>query len=140
MDARPIALEEHPATGLPAFAIVGLPDTEVKEARDRVRAALQSAGYELPARRITVNPAPADLPKESGRFGAGDRCPGLSGGHAAGGVRAFVRAFVRTFRGRGRRCAAGVPSAGRGLISPPALSSPDVATSHTYGRCKKNVA
>jgi magnesium chelatase family protein len=50
------------------LSIVGLPDTEVKEARERVRAALQNAGFELPARRITVNLAPADLPKESGRF------------------------------------------------------------------------
>jgi magnesium chelatase family protein len=50
------------------FTIVGLPDTEVKESRDRVRAALQNAGFEFPARRITVNLAPADLPKESGRF------------------------------------------------------------------------
>jgi len=52
----------------PYFTIVGLPETEVKEAKDRVRAALQNAGFEFPARRITVNLAPADLPKESGRF------------------------------------------------------------------------
>ena len=51
-----------------AFTLVGLPETEVKEARDRVRAAIQNARYEFPARRITVNLAPADLPKESGRF------------------------------------------------------------------------
>ncbi|MFJ3056947.1 YifB family Mg chelatase-like AAA ATPase [Herbaspirillum sp. NPDC087042] len=50
------------------FTIVGLPEAEVKEARDRVRAALQNARFEVPARRITVNLAPADLPKESGRF------------------------------------------------------------------------
>jgi magnesium chelatase family protein len=50
------------------FTIVGLPETEVKEAKDRVRAALQNARFEFPARRITVNLAPADLPKESGRF------------------------------------------------------------------------
>ncbi|MBC7414303.1 MAG: YifB family Mg chelatase-like AAA ATPase, partial [Herminiimonas sp.] len=50
------------------FTIVGLPDTEVKESKDRVRAALQNGGFEFPARRITVNLAPADLPKESGRF------------------------------------------------------------------------
>ena len=52
----------------PAFNLVGLPDTEVREARDRVRAALQNAQFEFPARKITVNLAPADLPKESGRF------------------------------------------------------------------------
>ncbi|MFX6759502.1 magnesium chelatase domain-containing protein, partial [Acinetobacter baumannii] len=48
--------------------IVGLPEAEVKEAKDRVRAALQNARFEFPARRITVNLAPADLPKDSGRF------------------------------------------------------------------------
>jgi magnesium chelatase family protein len=48
--------------------LVGLPDTEVREARDRVRAAIQNCGFEFPQRRITVNLAPADLPKESGRF------------------------------------------------------------------------
>lgn len=68
MEAPPVNVEVHLANGLPSFTIVGLPDTEVKEARDRVRAALQNGGFELPARRITVNLAPADLPKESGRF------------------------------------------------------------------------
>src|SRR3982751_5082491 len=50
------------------ITIVGLPETEVKEAKDRVRAALQTARFDFPARRITINLAPADLPKESGRF------------------------------------------------------------------------
>ncbi|MCP1575456.1 magnesium chelatase family protein [Herbaspirillum rubrisubalbicans] len=68
MSALPVTVEVHLANGLPAFTIVGLPDTEVKEARDRVRAALQNARFEFPARRITINLAPADLPKESGRF------------------------------------------------------------------------
>lgn len=68
MDAPLVTVEAHLANGLPSFTIVGLPDTEVKEAKDRVRAALQTARFEFPARRITVNLAPADLPKESGRF------------------------------------------------------------------------
>jgi magnesium chelatase family protein len=68
MAAPEVLVEVHLANGLPAFAIVGLPETEVKEARDRVRAALQNARFEFPNRRITVNLAPADLPKESGRF------------------------------------------------------------------------
>ncbi|WP_443114697.1 YifB family Mg chelatase-like AAA ATPase [Herbaspirillum seropedicae] len=68
MNAPPVTVEVHLANGLPSFAIVGLPEAEVKEARDRVRAALQNARFEFPARRITVNLAPADLPKESGRF------------------------------------------------------------------------
>lgn len=68
MQAPEVSVEVHLANGLPAFAMVGLADTEVKESRDRVRAAIVNAGFELPARRITVNLAPADLPKESGRF------------------------------------------------------------------------
>jgi magnesium chelatase family protein len=68
LDAPPVAVEVHLAGGLPAFNLVGLPDTEVKEARERVRAALSNAQFEFPARKITVNLAPADLPKESGRF------------------------------------------------------------------------
>lgn len=68
MHAPEVTVEVHLANGLPSFTIVGLPETEVKEARDRVRAALQNIRFEFPARRITVNLAPADLPKESGRF------------------------------------------------------------------------
>lgn len=68
MEAPEVSVETHLANGLPSFTIVGLPDTEVKESRDRVRAALQNCGFDMPARRITVNLAPADLPKESGRF------------------------------------------------------------------------
>jgi magnesium chelatase family protein len=68
MLAPEVTVEVHLANGLPSFTIVGLPDTEVKESRERVRAALLMAGFEFPTRRITVNLAPADLPKESGRF------------------------------------------------------------------------
>lgn len=68
MDAPLVTVEVHLANGLPNFTIVGLPEAEVKESKDRVRAALQNAHFEFPARRITVNLAPADLPKESGRF------------------------------------------------------------------------
>ena len=68
LSAPEVTVEVHLAAGLPAFTLVGLPDTEVREARDRVRAAIQNCGFEFPQRRITVNLAPADLPKESGRF------------------------------------------------------------------------
>ncbi|HWJ94908.1 MAG TPA: YifB family Mg chelatase-like AAA ATPase [Telluria sp.] len=68
MQAPAVSVEVHLANGLPGLTIVGLPDAEVREAKDRVRAALQNSGFDLPARRITVNLAPADLPKESGRF------------------------------------------------------------------------
>jgi magnesium chelatase family protein len=63
-----VRVEVHIANGLPGFSIVGLPDAEVKESRERVRSALQNSGFEFPSRRITVNLAPADLPKGSGRF------------------------------------------------------------------------
>lgn len=68
MDAPLVEVEAHLANGLPQFNIVGLPDTEVKESRDRVRAAILQSGFDFPAAKITVNLAPADLPKESGRF------------------------------------------------------------------------
>jgi len=68
MQAPQVTVEVHLANGLPSFTIVGLPETEVKESKDRVRAALQNARFEFPSKRITVNLAPADLPKESGRF------------------------------------------------------------------------
>ena len=68
LEAPLVTVEVHLAGGLPAFNLVRLPDTEVRESRDRVRAALQNAQFEFLARKITVNLAPADLPKESGRF------------------------------------------------------------------------
>ncbi len=68
MDAHEVAVEVDLAPGLPSLSIVGLPETAVKESKDRVRSALQNAGFEFPAKRITVNLAPADLPKEGGRF------------------------------------------------------------------------
>jgi magnesium chelatase family protein len=68
IDAPEVTVEVHLGPGLPAFHIVGLPDAEVREARDRVRAALNHVRFEFPARRITVNLAPAELPKDSSRF------------------------------------------------------------------------
>jgi magnesium chelatase family protein len=68
LNAPEVTVEVHLGNGLPSFTIVGLPDTEVKESRDRVRAALVNSRFEFPARRITVNLAPAELPKEGGRF------------------------------------------------------------------------
>jgi magnesium chelatase family protein len=68
LDAPLVRVEVHVGSGLPAFSIVGLPETVVKESKDRVRAALANCGFELPAGHITVNLAPADLPKEGGRF------------------------------------------------------------------------
>jgi magnesium chelatase family protein len=68
IQAPAVLVEVHLANGLPALNIVGLPETAVKESKDRVRSALVNAHFEFPARRITVNLAPADLPKEGGRF------------------------------------------------------------------------
>jgi magnesium chelatase family protein len=66
--APEVRVEVHLAGGLPAMSIVGLPEAAVREAKDRVRAAIQCAQFEFPARRITINLAPADLPKDGGRF------------------------------------------------------------------------
>ncbi len=64
----PVSVEVHVSSGLPALSIVGLPEAAVRESKDRVRAAIINSGFEFPARRITVNLAPADLPKEGGRY------------------------------------------------------------------------
>ena len=68
LDAPAVAVEVHLANGLPGLSIVGLPETAVRESKDRVRAAIQNSRFEFPTRRITINLAPADLPKEGGRF------------------------------------------------------------------------
>ncbi len=69
LEAAAVTVEVHLANGLPSFTLVGLADVEVKEARERVRSAIQNAGLEFPHnKKITVNLAPADLPKDSGRF------------------------------------------------------------------------
>ena len=68
VEAPLVTVEVHLANGLPSLSIVGLPEAAVKESKDRVRSAIQNSGFEFPARRITVNLAPADLPKEGGRF------------------------------------------------------------------------
>ncbi len=68
VEAPPVTVEAHLANGLPALTLVGLPETAVKESKDRVRSAIQNAGFDFPPRRITLNLAPADLPKDGGRF------------------------------------------------------------------------
>jgi magnesium chelatase family protein len=68
LNAPTVIVEAHMANGLPSFTLVGLPEAEVRESRERVRAAIQTCNFEWPTRRITVNLAPADIPKESGRF------------------------------------------------------------------------
>jgi magnesium chelatase family protein len=68
MDAPLVTVEVHLSNGLPSLSIVGLPETAVKESKDRVRGAILNSHFDFPARRITVNLAPADLPKEGGRY------------------------------------------------------------------------
>src|SRR6201994_4164077 len=68
VSAPSVTVEVHLSGGLPGTSIVGLPETAVKEARDRVRVAIQNAQLEYPSRRVTVSLAPADLPKDGGRF------------------------------------------------------------------------
>ena len=68
INAPLVTVEAHVSPGMPAVTIVGLPEAAVKESRDRVRSAICNSGFEFPPRRITINLAPADLPKEGGRF------------------------------------------------------------------------
>lgn len=68
VEAPPVTVEAHLANGLPSLALVGLPETAVKESKDRVRSAILTSGFDFPARRITLSLAPADLPKDGGRF------------------------------------------------------------------------
>ena len=68
IDAPLVCVEVHLSNGLPALSIVGLPETAVRESKDRVRSALLNSGFEFPARRITINLAPAELPKQGGRY------------------------------------------------------------------------
>ena len=66
--APAVSVEAHISNGLPSLSIVGLAEKEVKESRDRVRSAILNSRFEFPLRRITINLAPADLPKQGGRF------------------------------------------------------------------------
>ena len=68
IDAPAVSVEAAAVPGLPQTQIVGLPETAVRESKDRVKAAIQASGFEYPSQRITVNLAPADLPKSSGRY------------------------------------------------------------------------
>lgn len=68
VEAPLVTIEAHISNGLPALTLVGLPETTVKEARERVRSAIINSGFTFPARRVTINLAPADLPKEGGRY------------------------------------------------------------------------
>lgn len=68
IEAPPVIVETHLSNGLPSLTIVGLPETAVRESKERVRSALINSGFDFPTRRITINLAPADLPKQGGRY------------------------------------------------------------------------
>ena len=130
--APPVTVEVHLANGLPSFTLVGLADTEVKEARERVRAAILHSGLEFPHnKRITVNLAPADLPKESGRFDL----PIALGILAASGQVDPARLAGFEFAGelslagdlRPVRGALAMALAARRVVSPPALVLPQAS-------------
>ncbi len=134
LQAPPVIVEVHLASGLPTFTLVGLPETEVKEARDRVRAAIQNCRFEFPARRITVNLAPADLPKESGRFdlaialgilvASGQvRAEGIDGLEFAGEL--SLSGELRPIRGALAMCASAAGSGRRFVL--PAANAPEAA-------------
>jgi len=102
-EAPAVRVETHLGPGLPAFTVVGLPDTEVRESRERVRAAILNSGFEFPNGRLTVNLSPADLPKASARFdlpialgvllASGQvAVPGPDGGAAPAGLQDLVLA------------------------------------------------
>lgn len=68
INAPQVTVEVHLSNGLPSLSIVGLPEATVKESKDRVRSAILNSGFDFPNRRLTINLAPADLPKDGGRF------------------------------------------------------------------------
>jgi magnesium chelatase family protein len=123
VQAPPVQVEVHLSGGLPGMSIVGLPEAAVRESKDRVRAALLCAQFEMPQRRITVNLAPADLPKDGARF---DLPIALGILVASGQVPAdavaqleFIGELALTGELRGALTAAlGAGRAGRGVVLP----------------------
>ena len=134
IDAPLITIEAHLSNGLPSITIVGLPETVVRESRDRVRAAILSSGFEFPPRRLTINLAPADLPKEGARFDlpialaillVTGQIPGEPAAHATHLAHLecvgelSLDGSVRGVRGA-LSAALGAAAAGRALFLPPA--------------------
>ena len=119
IEARAVDVQVQVAPGLPAFQLVGLADKAVSEAKERVRAALTAMGLALPAKRITVNLAPADLPKEGSHFDLPIALGVLAAmGAAAGRGRGVtvLGELARRLADPGDRSAAGGPGAGRGRL------------------------
>ena len=136
VEARLVEVQCAIAAGLPAFNLVGLPDKAVSEARERVRAAMTAMGLALPAKRITVNLSPADLPKEGSHFdlpialallAAMEVLPRGRGGGAGGAGRALARRHAHP----GDRRAAGGAGGGGGRLR--ARSAPPAAARRRPG-------
>lgn len=134
VEAPAVDAEVHLAPGLPSLAVVGLPETAVKESKERVRAALVNAGFDFPQRRITVNLAPADLPKEGGRYdlpialgvlAASRQIPGEALAHAEFVGELALDGSLRGIRGA-LPAAVGAGEAGRSL-SVPAVNAAEAA-------------
>lgn len=107
IEAPRVRIEVHLANALPSFQIVGLPEAAVRESRDRVRAAIQTSGFDFPRRRITVNLAPADLPKDGGRFDLGIALGILSAAGQLNPERLEGREFIGELGLDGRLCSVG---------------------------------
>jgi magnesium chelatase family protein len=110
--APPVTVEVHPSAGLPGLFIVGLAETAVKESRERVRAALAQCGFEIPNRKLTINLAPADLPKSGGRFDLAIAIGVLaaSGQVSAAGLDSIEFFGELAFSGALRRCGGLLPA------------------------------
>ncbi len=126
IEAPAVDVEVHLAGGLPSLSVVGLPEAAVKESKERVRAALVNAGFDFPQRRITVNLAPADLPKEGGRYdlpialgilAASRQIPGDALAHAEFVGELALDGALRAIRGA-LPAAVGAGTAGRSLTLP----------------------
>ena len=141
VEARLVEVQCAIAAGLPAFNLVGLPDKAVSEAKERVRAAMTAMGLALPAKRITVNLSPADLPKEGSHFdlpialallAAMEVLPARRGG-GAGGAR---RALARRLADPGDRRAAGGAGGRRGRLRADLPGRPAAPRPPGSARCR----
>lgn len=148
LDALPVTVEVDIAGGLPALTIVGLPETAVKEAKDRVRAAIRNSGYSFPDRRLTVNLAPADLPKEGGRFDLAIALGILaaSGQIPADGLAAYEFLGELSLTGELRGVRGGLPSAmavqacQRTLVLPESNGAEAALAGNAGVRCARHLA
>jgi magnesium chelatase family protein len=138
MAAPLVTVEVHLSNGLPAFNLVGLPDAAVRESRERVRSAILSSGFEFPQRRITVNLAPAELPKDGGRYDLAIAVGILVASGQTGGVHPGQCEFLAelSLSGELRGASGALPAAleaaaaGRVLFTAPEVADEAAMASH----------